>query len=820
MGMAMGRGRAAAIRSASVTGWSSRFPWLILAVAGAAGVAVFAAAHPFGPLSGGLIAAVLVVGMCLHRLAWLVLVPGLMPVIDLAPWSGAIYLTESDALVCSALLACGLREVLATVGGGDGRSWRFGVLQIGLLGALLASYALSTDWSVLQGMWAHPEWRVSYASPLNGVRLAKGALWAALLLAPLSAAFRREPEQAGRALVRGVLLGLVLTSLAAFWERFAFAGLADFASDYRTTALFWEMNVGGATLDGWLALAVPFALWAALRAETPRRLALLMTLLILVAYVCFTTFSRGLYLGLVLGGALTALLTVRGEVLKGRMQFRRLPVLVWSGFVVALGAALAGVFQSGGYRGLGAMLGLAFAVFAGGPVVATLPRRALALAAALAGAALVASVAVMWLLPKGVYLAYGASLLGVVALLWIEPRGRLVAQAGTLVAAGVGWLAGNVVLVVAYWSEGGGVGASLLAVLAALLPLAVAVTRPKACWRPTLRACTVVALVLGSVSVVVVTFNTYYASKRFETVSEDLDGRFQHWSLAAALPQGERERWLGVGVGQFAERYFWRVPDGMYPGSHRVEVEDGRNYLRLGGPRHVLGFGELYRVSQRVSPMLQIPLVVALNARAPEGAGRLHVEVCRKHLLYSSECVGKELAVPAGPQWRHFEFALEGHGLGSDGGWLPRLTMFSIAAAERGKLIEVTGTNMIDAYGTPLLENGDFSAAGDYWFFSSDRHHLPWHAKNLWLHYLVEHGLVGLVAFSLFALAAFYRAALGGAARHPLAAPLAGGLLGFFAVGAFDSLVDAPRLTTFTLLLMLLALGLRPPRPGRRGPQL
>ncbi|MDR1935522.1 MAG: hypothetical protein LBS49_08085 [Candidatus Accumulibacter sp.] len=762
-------------------------------------------------MPGSLMAIALAAGMCMHRQAWLVLVPGLAPVIDLAAWSGAIHLTESDALVFSALLAGGLREALTKARRGDGQlAWRFGALQAGLLGVLLASYALSTDWGVLRGMWTHPEWRVGYASELNGARLAKGVVWAVSLLPLLASAFRREPELAARMLVRGILLGLALVSLAALWERLAFTDLTDFASDYRTTALFWEMNVGGATLDAWLALSVPFALWAVLRKEAGR-VAVSIAGLALVVYVCFTTFSRGLYLGLALGCALTVLLVLRGEMSRGGWRLRLMPALAWSAFVLALGGVLAGVFQTGGYRGLAAMLGVAFLAFASGPVAAALRGRAL-MRAALLSTALIAGTAAVWWIPKAVYLVYAVNLFALAALLRIEARERP-ARHGTLVLAGVGWLAGNAALVNAYWSEGSGLAAGLLAALVTLLPLAVTVAGPQTCWRLTPRSGTVAALVLGALSVLVVTFNTYYAGQRFDAAAEDLRGRVRHWTMSAGLPQGDRERWLGVGVGRYSERYFWRVPDSMYPGSHRVMAEDGDAFLRLGGPRHALGFGELYRVSQRVSPALRTPLVVAFDARAPEGAASLRVEVCRKHLLYTHECTDEQVAIPAGPQWWHFEFALDSKGLGA--GWrrgLPKQTVFSVANATRGRLVDVDRIAMIDARGVALLDNGDFFAGGDYWFFSSDRHHLPWHAKNLWLHYLVEQGVFGALAFSVFGLAALYRVVLGGASGHPLAPPLAGGLLAFFAVGAFDSLVDAPRLTLFALLLMCVALGLRAPR--------
>ena len=43
---------------------------------------------------------------------WLVLMPALWPVVDLAPWSGQIHVTESDALALATLAALGLREAV------------------------------------------------------------------------------------------------------------------------------------------------------------------------------------------------------------------------------------------------------------------------------------------------------------------------------------------------------------------------------------------------------------------------------------------------------------------------------------------------------------------------------------------------------------------------------------------------------------------------------------------------------------------------------------------------------------------------------------
>ncbi len=793
----------------------ARGAWLLLAGFGLAGVALFALSHPFGWLIGALIGGGLLVAMAAHRHAWLVLVPGLAPVIDLATWSGAIHFTESDALVLAALALAAAREGWRRVPPERGGVWRFDMAPMLLLGLMLTSYLLSTAWRPLLNVWSEPALLVGYATPLNGARLAKGLLWALLLLPLLGAAFRREPETTGRALAAGLILGLALVSLAAWWERIAFPGWSNFSSDYRTTALFWEANVGGAMLDGWLALTVPFLLWALFAARRRLVLAGLLVVLALVAYAVFTTFSRGLYLGVALGAGLTLFLLARRATRGG---FDRLAAVGWGAYLLVLGFLMTDLFQSGGYRGIGAAFGLAFAVFALGPSVAALPGRVLAGAAALALVAALASVAAMQGMSKGVYLAYAASLIVLIAATrpgngGMRPRGR-----GLIAAAGLFWLAVNAVLVTLHWSETGidGLLSAAATVLLLLAPLGLIVAHPSLRWRADARAAVVALLALGALLAAILVTHTYYASQRFETVTEDLEGRQRHWALAAGLPGDGLERWLGIGAGRFAERYFWDVPDGMYPGSHQVREEDGNRHLRLGGPRHQLSSGELYRVSHRVAPTAPPPFALTLRARAPDGDARLRVEICRKHLLYPGGCAGAELRVPATGDWVDLSAALNRSGFVQADGWPPKLTTFSVASLAKGRRIDVDDIVLRDATGASRLANGDFESWGDRWFFSSDRHHLPWHAKNLWLHYYVEQGALGLLAFGLLGLVALHRVTLGRAAGHALAPALAGALLGFFVVGLFDSLVDAPRVALLSFLLIGAALGLRPARRPAR----
>ena len=796
------------------TGFTRRLAWGLYAGLGCAGLVVFVAAHALGPLIAlallALPAAVIAAGERRGVPLWLAVVPGLAPVADLALWTGQIQLTESDALVLLAIALGGLARALATGRPDEPVRWRFGPLQWLVLLPMLASYLLSTDWSALGRIGVDPALSSGYASPLNGPRLAKGFLLALLLLPLLLSSARMR--RAGACLAGGLLAGLFAVSIVAGWERWAFPGLSDFSADYRTVALFWETNVGGAQLDGWLALSLPFLLWALIRERSNLRLLLLGALGLLAGYVTFTTFSRGLYAGAVLGCGLTGLLMARG--LAGRLGWGR-SVAVATAFAVVLavaGSLLHEVFASGGYRGMAATAG----VFG---LAALLAHRLAAARVAhwLAGLVLAMVLGAIGLVletlvPKGAYLNY---LLAFAAGLGIalRPMPRAAAQP-TLAVACLGWAAAAAVVVGMHWAPAADHRAAMaaggLALVGAMLAARLAAGRAA----PGVRMAVATGATLASLAVVVVAANSYYAGERMSTIATDLQGRLTHWRAAASLV-GPQERLLGIGTGEFAERFLLTVPPEQMPGGHALASSDGRSVLQLLAPRHVLGHGELYRVTQRIAGDFSWPLQLSFVARARGGDGALHAEVCAKHVLYPSACaIGRSRLQPDNG-WARGEITLVRNPRGQqsiDG----RPWALSLASVKPGSLLEVDELSLTDANGRELLGNAGFAEGSDFWFFSSDRHHLPWHAKSLLLHYWVEQGWLGFGAFMLLLCAAMLRLLLAGAAKHPLAPPLAGGLTGMMAVGTFDSLVDAPRLTTLVFLLLFVALGLRPEGAGRQ----
>jgi O-antigen ligase len=146
-------------------------------------------------------------------------------------------------------------------------------------------------------------------------------------------------------------------------------------------------------------------------------------------------------------------------------------------------------------------------------------------------------------------------------------------------------------------------------------------------------------------------------------------------------------------------------------------------------------------------------------------------------------------------------------------GSLPRTTVLTLGTTGPTP-IDLDDIELTDAQLRPLVANGGFEDGGARWFFSSDRDHLPWHAKNLFVHAFVEQGVLGAVAMLLILAGALLRLVRRPTRLQAHAPTLLAALVGLATVGMVDSLLDMPRITVFLLLLAWLALNLRQP-PAR-----
>ena len=764
--------------------------------------------------------------------AWLTAIPALLPIVAFAPWTGWITFEELDLLVLAA--AAGgyahltrprppeltARVVQSELASGCGA----------LAGLTVTLFAGSVVVSMTRGFTDAGGfvfgWYQGYHEPMNSLRLAK-PFFMALLLWPLWwAANAAAPERTGNGLLRGLVIGLGLASLAAIWERVAFTGLLNFSTDYRTTALFWEMQVGGAAFDGFLALTVPFSVLAMLTARGRWRWAVSASAAMLAAYACLTTFSRGVYLAVPIGVGVMAWLQAsqssgrNGSVAahlvhSGRAHF-------WTRIALGVGfaAAAATMFPTSGYRGLLALLGAVLLLLPLANILKGCSARGWLVG--LGSGAVLSSLAVLgasWL-PKGAYVMYGLAAVPTFAVLArhraqgnVSADGRGQVRAGTAIAAT--GLAGFVVVltsvssVALHWGGEPAFNATL-PVVVALLAVTFAVSRFSVLgWPSDLRwqGTTFGAMALVGMSIAVFSGGAYMGD-RFSTSQADMDARTDHWRHSLALLNTPEELLLGKGLGRFPSALAVVARQGERPGDYRLLSEDGNGYLALSGGTHMMGWGEILRVSQRVD----VPhgnTTVRFDVRAAQPVV-LYFEVCEKHLLYSANCVLGALPVkPLPAQWQTLQLPLSSSTLTRGSWFAPKLLAFSIGIESNDRRVEVDNLSLIDARGRNLLSNGDFSDGMAQWFFTSDRNHMPWHAKNLALHVAIEQGLIGLALLCVLVMVALWRLSFGRAQDHALAPAIAGALVAFLVVGAFDSLLNVPRVAFLFYFFVLLSLTLR-----------
>jgi len=185
--------------------------------------------------------------------------------------------------------------------------------------------------------------------------------------------------------------------------------------------------------------------------------------------------------------------------------------------------------------------------------------------------------------------------------------------------------------------------------------------------------------------------------------------------------------------------------------------------------------------------------------------------VCQRWLIYPEDCtVAKfgKLEAPS-PNWQTLEAELPMRSTRNRWGAPLILELYNNSrlaplAIDNVSLVEVDT-------GRELIRNGSFTDANDYWFFSSDRNHMPWHVKNFAVNQLFELGWVGLLATAFLLLAVCGRMVARGLAGESYAVVSLAALTGCMMVGLFDSITDVPRLSILFLLIAL-AGSLKPAR--------
>lgn len=785
-----------------------RLACALIALLCAGAAAWLAAHHPLQPAAMGLACALLGCVTVVRFSRWPLALLPLLPLAGLAPWTGWLVVEEWDLLV------------LATAAGGYAR------LALGLPGkpkpgssprlvvwVVLALYACLTLVAMFRGVanaggWSWGWWQ-GYREPLNSLRLAKPVMEVVLLLPLWQVLYGRDHAAAVRTLLQGMILLTCVAALPVWWERIAFPGLLNASSDYRATGFFWEMHVGGAALDAVLSMGAPFVLLGLLTAGRTRAWVICSLVGAVTFYAALATFSRIVYVAVPAALLVCGLLHLRRGPTAGHQAPRGL--VLAATLLVALALAAIWLFPVAGYRGLLALLGTFVLLLLTRRRVAAAPLGAANAAAALLAIGVVVVVSVG--LAKGAYVAFaGCWLLGMIGC-WHgrkDPVGRL----GALLAYGgfIGALAG-LVAVAWYWGGAGALDRAWPVALCLLL-LWLLTARPGPwVWPEGVRWHALVTVGAACMMAVVAVFSGgSYMGDRVTNVAQDSHDRQRHWQLLFDLLRTPDDRILGYGLGRVPTQLATAGVPEVSAGDIRLSDGAG-SHLMLAAAMHVQGWGEMLRISQRIERPAPGSLKVRLRIRSPAPIS-LHTEVCNKHLLYDGQCKTANLALKAGTEaWQPMELDLTGDDLSPGPWYAPRMVVFSLALDQQGARAEVDDVQLLDLTGRELLRNGSFSDGLEQWFLTSDRHHMPWHAKNMAVHLWFEQGPIALGLLACASLLLFARA-LGSVRAHPLMPAVAGAMVGIVIVGQVDSVFDIPRAAFLALWMLGVGLGLHMP-PSR-----
>jgi len=704
------------------------------------------------------------------RDAWLVLLPPLVVGVDLAPWSGRWLVTELDVL---------LLTTLAVVTWDRGRPRRPADDPAGTRHVLvlltLGVWGIATVIG-MEGRWPPPfDEFAAHRGVHEGIRTFKALGYAAALLAALSRVFGRGTERAQRLLGLGFGLGLCVVGLEVAWDRSVFrhlvawhdvyafaADLLDVTSTYRTTAAFAGMHTGGAPLDAFLMLALPFAMALLLAARGWGIAAFAVICLALGAYALLGTFTRASYAGFAVSVIVIAAVWLgrhRGGVGVARGTMALSCALLGLGFAVTML-----VYGRGGFQALAAASG----ALAAGIVLAGLrrPRRFAARVAVATGVAL---------------LLAGVAGEGIVESKW---------NAGTPLGLAVALALAAAALVAPGWWLGQRLSSSMPRVTVLSLAAALAL-----------------GLVLGVPAV-----GGYRMGERFAQVDADLETRAGHWRDVLALARDDvLGLTFGAGSGSFARRYFWTHLGAREAGSLRFDDAQGHGVLHLGaGP---------YNVMQRVPVLPETRYQLRVRARALGGSVRVSAKLCHKNVLYSEHwtpnCPQWVGSFRSGEEWREATHHIESGVLGRYGAFYWPVTLLLHHEGGDG-VLEIDAVRLLDPSGRDLIANGGFESRAERWFFVSDFQHLPWHAKNILLHLFVEQGVVGLAVFLLLVAMAVRRALRMRRNGEILAGAVLAGLAALAVLSMFATIIDEPRLVLLIYFTLFAVLYLPPAKPEPR----
>ena len=285
----------------------------------------------------------------------------------------------------------------------------------------------------------------------------------------------------------------------------------------------------------------------------------------------------------------------------------------------------------------------------------------------------------------------------------------------------------------------------------------------------------------------------YQINARLDHVERDFMTRVFHWQSVIQSGDWLTSQWLfGHGVGSFPKNYALTFPEEIKKiGS--FEIKDSKLNI---------GIGEDLTIGQRIKVESGKRYLLTGHFSAEEQA-KLLVGICYRNILYPTNfapncnyrlIASNTLSHKFSVDLYSPEYKTSGNSL------LQWPAFFVVKNISDHQIISINWLKLVGSdKTTDLLKNGDFSNNLENWYFYNDYNHLPWHIKNIYLSFVYQLGLIGVLLLLILIFQALWK-------RHsdPFIAfyqyTLVSLLLALCAFGMFGDPFDSPKASTLLSL--------------------
>ena len=309
-----------------------------------------------------------------------------------------------------------------------------------------------------------------------------------------------------------------------------------------------------------------------------------------------------------------------------------------------------------------------------------------------------------------------------------------------------------------------------------------------------------------------------FITERFGQLHEDVNLRAQHWRKnLSETCTNFLQCSVGHGTGSYPTFNIAGEATHRKPATALIDISHSGSRLRF------IPGNRIY-ASQRLLELPEATLDYRLELQVLRANVPLPIEItisiCRHNMVNSYQCIKKDLFVEPGPaKLIRGNFSVEeisqiarGPRHGNE---LGRIIVFAIHSADAEFAVDnisIKPSMADEPRGKNLIRNGNFEQGTNYWFALSDLH-LLWHAKNLFLHLLVEYGLIGVILHLVLLWVLWRPNADANAPLRVEKRVIAITLFGFVIAGFTGSLLDNAKLKFIFLLTAVILLAIKNSQP-------